>query len=1214
MTRRSVLPRLLAPIVVLRDAETATALLMFAYSFLAMTAYNIVKPITRSKFIDDLGADNLPYVLLGAGLFIGVVMQLYGRLVGLLPRRWVIPCTGCGMTILLIAFWFLFRTDNPLVSAAFYLYGLIIGILLISQFWTLANDLYDPRQAKRLFGFIGGGASLGGMTGAGVTALLVDTVGTENLLLGSATVLGACMLVVSTIVRRERVQGAAAGVPAHEERLTGTQAIRLLRESRHLQVIALVIGFAVIGGAIIEQQLNMAAEAFRGGEGTDALTGFLAEITFYLSVAGFVVQVGVTSRVHRVLGIGFALLLLPVSLGATALVMLVSGALWAPAFARILDTSLRYTIDKTTREILFLPLPVALKYQAKPFVDVTVDRFAKGLAALLLLGLIKGAGLTWQQLSYASVAITVIWVAAAVRARREYLAAFRRSLERQEIEAPALRLPVADVSTLEMLVQELAHPNERRVIHAIDLLEAFEKGQLVTPLLLRHPSAKVRIRALGALESARPDIGEHWLNAGSVEPMLHDENLEVRVAAVRALAAIRGSRAADVMRPYLGDKDPRVSVTAAIALVDGERHTDRAEAASVLARLSAESGDGMARREVAAALAKIADPALRHLLVPLMYDKDVTVAEEAIRSVQRSGARDRVFLPVLMSLLGHRLLKRTAREALISYGEDALDTLARVLRDPEEPVWVRRHVPATLARIPCAKSIDILIGALGECDGFLRFKAVSALERLRQEHPDLVIPRGPVEHVALTEVRRYRKYLGLYSGLLSNPSTAIGDTLLARALREKLRRTWDRTFRLLGLIHPQQDVRNARWAIEHGSGPLRAGAIEYLDNILSGQIRKRLMSLLEVAPRDDQARQGQAPWAGGAGSCDESLKDLMADEDPILAAAARHVVAEPRDAEPEDCPARRAAPLPPGAHASGEPLPLVDVVDRLRRIPLFDFVSVDELFRIATAARQVLHEAGDVLYREGEAHDVVQMLLHGAVRLERFDRPAENMNPPAALGFEEVIEPCPMQHTTRAVEPVVCLALTRDEFFAILAENPELMQGVFRMLLDNPVLRGWRALVRTDAAHRMARPAPGEPTPVEEVALLQEIPLFARASAKELLDVAAITRRVPFGRGARAFSEGDVSAICMPLSGRLTLRQPEGGLTEVVGPGDIVGIYETLVGDPAGCRGEVIEAGVALRIDRDDLFDLLSDHLNLLHGLFREICTRPRPQSEPVRG
>jgi hypothetical protein len=68
--------RLVGKVVTLREGEGVTALLMFAYSFLAMTSYSIFKPITRSKFITALGADNLPYVQLAAGVLIGILMQL----------------------------------------------------------------------------------------------------------------------------------------------------------------------------------------------------------------------------------------------------------------------------------------------------------------------------------------------------------------------------------------------------------------------------------------------------------------------------------------------------------------------------------------------------------------------------------------------------------------------------------------------------------------------------------------------------------------------------------------------------------------------------------------------------------------------------------------------------------------------------------------------------------------------------------------------------------------------------------------------------------------------------------------------------------------------------------------------------------------------------------------------------------------------------------
>ena len=159
---RTLFSRLLSSVASVRSEETTPALLMFAYSFLAMTSYNIVKPITRSQFIADLGAENLPYVLFAAGVSIGVIMHFYTSAVRRVPRQHVVPVTQAAIAVMLVVFWALLRTGAVWVTIAFYLFGLILGILLISQFWTLANDIFDARQAKRLFGFIGGGASLGG--------------------------------------------------------------------------------------------------------------------------------------------------------------------------------------------------------------------------------------------------------------------------------------------------------------------------------------------------------------------------------------------------------------------------------------------------------------------------------------------------------------------------------------------------------------------------------------------------------------------------------------------------------------------------------------------------------------------------------------------------------------------------------------------------------------------------------------------------------------------------------------------------------------------------------------------------------------------------------------------------------------------------------------------------------------------------------------------
>ena len=821
----SLTQRMLSPIVEVREEERTTMLLMFAYSFLAMTAYNMVQPVVRSTFISSLGADNIPYVLFAAGLLIGVVMQIYGWLAARVPKRWGLPISLAGMTGLLLAFWMLLQTGQGWVPVAFYFLGLIFGALLLSQFWTLANDIYDPRQAKRLFGFIGGGASLGGMAGAGLTVLITGRVGTHNLLLLSAAALALCVVVVWSVIRIEN----PASLPSSKteaESLGGMAALRLLRQSPHLRLIALLTSLAALGAVIIDQQLNMASEQFKGRGDADAITGFLATVRFSLSAVSFIIQIWVVRYVYRFLGIGVALIILPLGLGLTGLFILLNATLLAPALASVVGRSLRYSVDRTTREIFFLPLRSTVKNQAKLFVDVTVDRFARGTGAVLLLLLIKpwGLGLSWTHLSYVMLILVAVWFFLATAARRRYVAAVRRSLESQHVKPGDMRLDVADLTTVETLLQELAHPDEHRVLYAIDVLESLDKQNLVTPLLLHHESPAVRARALTVFRDVRRDIAQRWLPL--IQRMINDDSADVRAGAIGTLATIRNENAAELARQLLADGSPKIVATAAVVLTASERLEDVNAGEAALSTLATDmrASSALVRRDVAAAIRHVGNPRSRQLLIPLLHDPSPEVAEEAMRSIRELRPRDWLFVPTLTSLLGHRRLKSGARDALVGYGQPVLTILEHFLRDPREDVWVRRHIPATIARIPCQRAMDILTDALVDRDSFLRYKAVAGLEKLRRDDPDLTVQRAPIETLALKEGFSYLKCLTRSHNLSMRTDPAM-DTLLAVALNEKSSRSVDNIYRLLGLLYPWKDITAARWAIERGDTRARASAV-----------------------------------------------------------------------------------------------------------------------------------------------------------------------------------------------------------------------------------------------------------------------------------------------------------------------------------------------------------------------------------------------------
>jgi len=983
-----------------------------------------------------------------------------------------------------------------------------------------------------------------------------------------------------------------------------------------------VIGFAAIGAGLIEQQLNMAAEAFKGRGATDNLTSFLAQVTLYLSAIGFFIQVVLTSRIHRHLGVGFALLVLPTSLGVTGVVMLLNAALWAPALARILDTSLRYTLDKTTREVLFLPLPTALKYRAKPFVDVTVDRFAKGVGAFFALVLIKpwGLGFDWQRISYASLVVVALWVATALRARREYLASFRRSIERREVEAAAVRPDLADPATVEALVEELGHPDEERVLYAIDLLGALNRRRLVTPLLLHHQSEKVRVRALEALEEARPDLRERW--AGVVEGLLKDASAEVRAAAVHALAAIRGRAAAEVMRLYLVDADPRVATTAAATLATSSHEADVAAAEAVLDRLAGDARETgtEGRRLVAAALGPIEGPRFRSRLVPLMFDPDPAVAREAICSAGHGGGPEDLLVAPLVSLLRQQSLHDAPRDVLVGRGEGVVPALGHFLADEGEDVEVRRRIPATLARIPSPRSVDLLLASLKEEDEVLRDRALAGLSSLRRERPDLSFARGPVEEVLLAEARQALRCVSLRFNLLADDGRG---SLLDRALEERQERSVDRVYRLLGLVYPWRDVAVARRGME-GDARAHARAAEYLDNVLAGHLRRWLMPLLEEAPLEEKAGKANALLRTRARDVEDTLAQLVHDDEEALAAAAIQRVEEKGlwqlADDLEHILEHRAARdwlvfetaswalavrrMPAEARRARwrEPLPAVVAADRLRRVPLLRFASVGQLLRLAAAGRTERPEAGTLLYRGGAPATSLHLLLEGGVRVEEGGGPPSERRAPLALGLEAALAGERQRETVRSSEGAVCLTIGARDVLALLSEEVDFVRRLLRAVLDGRaahVLPAYRPVE--------ARDATGART-LEAVRVLERSPLFARATPSELLRLARIAHEVALTPGSLLFDEADAAALYVVASGEATLESA-GAPAGRAGPGDTLGVPATLAGTGGG-RARVEAAGAALRLEGEALLELLAADAALLQGVFAAILepagARPR--------
>jgi CRP-like cAMP-binding protein len=281
-----------------------------------------------------------------------------------------------------------------------------------------------------------------------------------------------------------------------------------------------------------------------------------------------------------------------------------------------------------------------------------------------------------------------------------------------------------------------------------------------------------------------------------------------------------------------------------------------------------------------------------------------------------------------------------------------------------------------------------------------------------------------------------------------------------------------------------------------------------------------------------------------------------------------------------------------------EPLPAAEIASRLRTLPLFASISVDELFRLASTSRQVRHQPGAVLLQEGAVPETIHVLLDGRVTSSGTKASPETIEAPATLGFVHALQGVAVRNTIRTIDTAVTLALTVDEFRTLLADNTDLVRGLFTTLAERADPASISDLRSTGSVSEFRELTADGLSPVEKILALQRVPVFARIAADEMGALAAIVRTVPMTAGTALFSASAPAALWVILSGEVALDAAAGGDQVLAKAGDIVGSFSMLSGQPLGKTADVRRSGIALKLDRDELFDLLGERPELLRQLF----------------
>jgi len=407
--------RLLKAVANVEPLEVKAVSISFVYFFFLMASYFILRPL-RDTMGTIYGVNHLQELFTGTFLVSFIVAPLYAGFASRIRLATFLPWVYGVIAISMVAFYFAFEANESsrILAAAFYVWLSTLNLLIISVFWSMMADIFSSTQAKRLFGFIAAGGTVGTIVAPAFITFFVKTVGANTLLLISGTGFLLTALLVRVLEKEKRrfsASDTAAQRTSLDRSLGGNpfDGFVLLFKSRYLLMIALFLLLMTWISTVIYFQLgDLISHQFASKA---ARTQAYAAIDLATNSIAVVVQLFGTGRFIKRFGVTTGLLINPIVMVLAFLAVALFPALLVLGSIQVLRRAAEYAVAKPSRDMLFTVVDQQSKYKAKNVIDTVVYRFGDlssswisaailpfGVAGLAIFGAI--VAVAWFPIAY----------------------------------------------------------------------------------------------------------------------------------------------------------------------------------------------------------------------------------------------------------------------------------------------------------------------------------------------------------------------------------------------------------------------------------------------------------------------------------------------------------------------------------------------------------------------------------------------------------------------------------------------------------------------------------------------------------------------------------------------------------------------------------------------------------------------------------------------
>lgn len=857
----------------LRDGEIRISFLMQLYIFLIITVLLIVKPTVNALFLSKLGAEHLPLGYILVAVIATCITYFYNRAVVRFSLNKVITTTLIFFSLGFISLYLIMNSGN---LGEYYLYIYYVGVALFaviatSQFWMLANLVFNAREAKRLFGFIGAGAIAGGIFGGYLTSIIVSRYSNGDAILLASFFILCCIPVIQQIwhwrvkklnefTKKQRIQ---VETSSHES------AFKIVLKSKHLSYLALITGLGVIVAKIVDFQFSDLAH--KSITDPDKLASFFGFWFSTFNVIALGTQLFLTNKLLSRLGVSSSLLILPLGIALGSLLLIAIPELWVLILIKGIDGSFKQSLNKAATELSIMPIPFQIKNQAKSFIDVAVDSMATGFAGLMLFIMVRKLKLESFHLTLLVVFFSLLWIILIYKLRETYFNSFRINIQRNLNYDHHEEKKHNKASTLAYARKVFISATPKEIIDLLGRLSPYKISALRPEIiqLLKHPSNKIKKAVIRQLHHFKSDVSKE-----KIEALLKEPDPEVIYYALEYLLDFSYKSKTAFFDQFLNHHDPRIARAALLCLAkETSQNKKLAKKYHLESRISdwvqeLSAPDGFSNKvEVAELLETIAYSGIQKYYPFInvhLYNKSKYIVKRAIKAAAITLEKD--YIPLLTPFLKEKAFRNQAIKALKTYGPDISTRLLHIDDEINLDDEIKRFIPKIIGAFETQNSVQMLSRLLKNEDVYIRLEASKALVKLKSKNENLIFNRRSFKKSIIRECEFAKETLDVLSSIIyvlksqaiqhQEDDDQFEIKIAQESLKDLLEKQLDQSFlcifKLLSLLYEEADMNVSYSGILSETKEARINALEFLDNLLQSQLSNRILPLVEYYIVEEQ--------------------------------------------------------------------------------------------------------------------------------------------------------------------------------------------------------------------------------------------------------------------------------------------------------------------------------------------------------------------------